>query len=110
MKRRVKSALRRCTVAVEGNWQIARTDARKALVIGLLAIPAAVVATIGIGVAVSAIAMALVIVMVVLGLVSVVLALVPPAVLICLILAPFYFAARGLGRYLPGRRRLVYRS
>ncbi len=109
MKRRVKSVLRRCTTAVEENWYMARTDAGKALLIGLLAIPATIVATFGIGVAVIAIAIALVIVVVVLGLVCVVLVLVPPAILICLILAPFYFAARALGRLLSGRRRLVYK-
>jgi len=110
MKRRVKSVLRRCTTAVEENWHMARTDAGKALLIGLLAIPAVIVATFGIGVAIIAIATALGIVVVVLGLVSVVLVLVPPGILICLILAPFYLALRALGRFLSGRRRLTYKG
>ena len=96
-------------MAIEDNLRMARGDVSKALLLGLLAIPAAVVATIGVAVAVIAVVIALVIIIVVLGLVCVVLALIPPVILISLILAPFYYGVRALGRHLPGQKRLQYK-
>ena len=104
MKRRIRSAARRCVVAIEDNWRMTRDDARKAFLIALLAIPISVVVAICLGVAIIGVIMALVIVIAVLGLVSVVLAvvlvIVPPALLIGLILAPLYYAIRMLRRRL----------
>ena len=110
MKRRVKSVLRRYRIAIEDNWRMARDDVSKALLLGLLAIPAAAVVVVGIGIAVIAVVIVLSIVIVALGLVSVVLVLIPPIALIALILSPFFFGVRFLAGHLPLRKRLQYKQ
>ena len=110
MKRRVKSLIWQYRIAIEDNWNMGRYDISKALLTGLLAIPVAIVAAMGICVAMIAVIMALGIVVVALGLVlvllSVVLVLVPPVVLVTMILASFYYGVRLLAGHLPGRKRL----
>ena len=106
MRRRIRSAVRRCVVAIEDNWRMTRDDARKAFLIALLAIPISVVVAISLGVAIIAVVMALAIVIAVLALVSVVLAvvlaIVPLAVLVGLIFVPLYYAVGRLRRRLTG--------
>jgi hypothetical protein len=104
MRRRIRSAFRRCVVAIEDNWRMTRDDARKAFLIALLAIPISVAVATCLGVVIIAVIMVLAIVIAVLCLVSVVLAIVlvivPPAVLVGLILAPLYYAIWMLRRRL----------